>query len=107
MKKLLIASVMMAASHATYAVENKTTAKTDEFAKATQLYEAQNYSAAYQEMQRLAALGKAQAIHNLGYMTQIGQGKMKKKLCNIIKLPQIKASANPVLLWLKAITKVS
>ena len=77
MKKLLIASVMMAASHATYAAENKTTAKTDEFAKATQLYEAQNYPAAYQEMQRLAALGKAQAIHNLGYMTQIGQGTAK------------------------------
>jgi TPR repeat protein len=37
----------------------------------------QNYSAAFQEMQRLAQTGNAQAIYNLGYMTQMGQGTAK------------------------------
>jgi TPR repeat protein len=77
MKKLLIASLILATSHSIFAADNKTTAKPDAFAKATQLYEAKNYPAAFQEMQRLAESGNAQAIYNLGYMTQTGQGTVK------------------------------
>lgn len=77
MKKLLIASLMIVASHATLAADSKASAKTDVFAKATQLYEAKNYPAAFAEMQRLAESGNAQAIYNLGYMTQNGQGTTK------------------------------
>lgn len=40
MKKLLIASLMIIASHSTLAADNKATNKPDVFAKATQLYEA-------------------------------------------------------------------
>ena len=54
--------------------DKKTTAKNDVFAKATQLYEAKDFSGAFQEMQRIANTGNAQAIYNLGYMHQVGQG---------------------------------
>ena len=78
MKKLLIASLIMIASHSVFAADNKTSAAPpDVFAKATQLYEAKNYPEAFQEMQRLANTGNAQAIYNVGYMTQIGQGTVK------------------------------
>ena len=79
MKKLLIAGVMSIASHAIFAAEpiNNKMPQADIFAKATQLYEAKNYSAAFQEMQRLAHTGNAQAIYNLGYMTHFGQGTTK------------------------------
>lgn len=77
MKKLLIASLILAASHSTFAADKKTTAKNDVFAKATQLYEAKDFSAAFQEMQRIANTGNAQAIYNVGAMTQQGQGTIK------------------------------
>ena len=66
MKKLLIASLILATSHSTFAADSKVTAKPDAFAQATKLYEAKNYPAAFQEMQRLADTGNAQAIYNLG-----------------------------------------
>jgi TPR repeat protein len=79
MKKLLIASLITLASHTTFAADNKVTStKADPlFTKATQLYEAKDYAAAYQEMQRLANTGNTQAVHNLGYMTEHGQGTVK------------------------------
>jgi TPR repeat protein len=79
MKKLLIASLITLVSHAAFAADSKTsTTQSDPlFTKATQLYEAQEYPAAFQEMQRLANSGNKQAIYNLGYMTQLGQGTAK------------------------------
>lgn len=77
MKKLLIASLIIAASHTGFAADTKATPQTDVFAKATQLYEEKNYQAAFQEIQRLANLGNAQAIYNLGSMTQQGLGTNK------------------------------
>ncbi|WP_111856194.1 tetratricopeptide repeat protein [Acinetobacter oleivorans] len=78
MKKLLIASLITLSSASIFAADSTTTAaKTDVFKQAEQLYAAKNYSAAFQEMQRLAQTGNAQAIYNLGYMTQMGQGTAK------------------------------
>jgi len=78
MKKLLIASLITLSSTSVFAADNTTTAaKTDAFKQAEQLYAAKNYPAAFQEMQRLAQTGNAQAIYNLGYMTQMGQGTAK------------------------------
>lgn len=79
MKKLLIASLITIASHAAFAADHQAiTNKADPlFGKATQLYDAKNYPAAFQEMQRLADTGNKQAIYNLGYMTQLGQGTVK------------------------------
>ena len=107
MKKLLIANLIMVASHSVFAADNKTSAAPDVFAKATQLYEAKNYPEAFQEMQRLANTGNAQAIYNVGYMTQIGQGTVKdeKKLCNIIRMPPTKDLVRPALSWHKPIIK--
>jgi len=76
MKKLLIASLITLASHTAFAADSKNAA-TDVFAKATQLYEAKDYNAAFQEMHRLADTGNTQAIYNLGYMHQMGQGTSK------------------------------
>ena len=39
MKKLLIASLILATSHSTFAADSKVTAKPDTFAQATKLYE--------------------------------------------------------------------
>ena len=107
MKKLLIASLMMIASHSIFAADNKTTAAPNLFAKATQLYEAKNYTEAFQEMQHLANTGNPQAIYNVGYMTQIGQGTVKdeKKLCNIIRMPLTRGLARPALSWHKPTIK--
>ncbi|WDZ50625.1 tetratricopeptide repeat protein [Acinetobacter vivianii] len=79
MKKLLIASLITLAIHTAFAADNKAPpTKSDPlFTKATQLYETKDYAAAYQEMQRLANTGNMQAIHNLGYMTEHGQGTVK------------------------------
>jgi TPR repeat protein len=74
MKKLLIASLITLASHSVFAVEKTAAEKNSIFAKATQLYEAKNYPAAWQELQRIADTGNAQAIYNLGTMTQEGKG---------------------------------
>ncbi len=51
-------------------------AKNDVFKQAEQLYAAKNYPAAFQEVQRLAQTGNAQAIYNLGYDAN-GQGTAK------------------------------
>ncbi|MDH0030589.1 MULTISPECIES: tetratricopeptide repeat protein [unclassified Acinetobacter] len=78
MKKLLIASLIMVASHSVFAADNKTaTTAPDVFAKANQLYESKNYAAAFQEIQKIASTGNAQAIYNLGSMTQQGLGTAK------------------------------
>lgn len=72
MKKLLIAGLITLASSSLFAADAN-----DAFKQAEQLYASKNYPAAFQEMQRLAQSGNAQAIYNLGYMTQMGQGTAK------------------------------
>lgn len=75
MKKLLLASLITLASHSTFAAEQKHADVV--FAKANQLYSAKDYAAAFAELQRIAATGNAQAIYNLGSMTQHGLGTAK------------------------------
>lgn len=79
MKKLLIASLITLASQLSFAADQngKTNNADVIFAKATQLYEAKNYPAAFQEIQRIAETGNPQAIYNLGSMTQQGLGTTK------------------------------
>lgn len=75
MKKLLIASLIAITCNSVFAA-GKGNADVI-FSKANQLYEAKNYTAAFQEIQRIAASGNAQAIYNLGSMTQQGLGTAK------------------------------
>lgn len=75
MKKLLIASLIAITCNSVFAAEKGNADVI--FSKANQLYEAKNYTAAFQEIQRIAASGNAQAIYNLGSMTQQGLGTAK------------------------------
>ncbi len=75
MKKLLIASLIAITCNSVFAAEKGNADVI--FSKANQLYEAKNYTAAFQEIQRIAASGNAQAIYNLGSMTQQGLGTSK------------------------------
>ncbi len=75
MKKLLLVG-LIALSSTTFAAEtaSQTSTANNPFAKAEQLYKDKNYNAAYQEMDRLAKTGNAQAIYNQGFMSELGQG---------------------------------
>ncbi|MCE6004625.1 sel1 repeat family protein [Acinetobacter junii] len=75
MKKLLIASLIAITCNSVFAAEKGNADVI--FSKANQLYEAKNYTAAFQEIQQIAASGNAQAIYNLGSMTQQGLGTSK------------------------------
>ena len=65
----------MIASHSGFAEE--TTNPDVVFAKTDQFYQSGNYKEAFQELQRIAATGNAQAIYNLGSMTMQGKGTPK------------------------------
>lgn len=48
-----------------------------QFVKAQQLLTAKDYKGAYQEFDRIAKTGDAQALYNLGLLTEFGQGTAK------------------------------
>lgn len=71
MKKILCGALLaLASSVAISATPNVG----PEFTKVQELIKAQNFSAAYQELDRLSKTGNAQATYNLAYLTQSGQG---------------------------------
>ncbi|QIO08069.1 tetratricopeptide repeat protein [Acinetobacter lanii] len=71
MKKLLCGALLTVASSFTFAA----TPNVDpQFEKVQQLVAAKNFTAAYQELERLSKAGSAQATYNLAYLTQAGQG---------------------------------
>ncbi len=49
------------------------------FAKIEQLMQANKVKDAFQELEKLAKAGNAQALYNLGYLTQTGQGTAKNE----------------------------
>lgn len=76
MKKIILAALL--AFSAQYAVAN-TNQSTDTqihpaFAQAESLIKANNYKAAFDLLKKLADEGNAQAIYNVAYLTQTGQG---------------------------------
>ena len=73
MKKILLASILSFAAFSTFAETGTDPA----FAKVEQLMKSKNYNAAYQELDKLAKTGNAQALYNLAYLTQMGQGTAK------------------------------
>ena len=76
MKKIILAALL--ACSAQYASANSTPTSEPElhpaFAQAESLIKANNYKAAYDLLNKLADEGNAQAIYNVGYLTQTGQG---------------------------------
>ena len=76
MKKIILASIIALSSQFTLA-EIDTKSIDPEFAKIEALVKAKNMAGAYQALEKLAKQGNAQALYNLGYLTQSGQGTAK------------------------------
>ncbi|ANF82403.1 hypothetical protein A3K93_09480 [Acinetobacter sp. NCu2D-2] len=79
MKKILLAALVAVSTQFTFAnTAPASTQKVDpEFAKIEQLVNQKNFKGAYNALSALANKGNAQAIYNLGYLTQTGQGTKK------------------------------
>ncbi len=76
MKKIIIAALLAASTQITLAAP----ADVDpQFAKIEQLVTQKNFKGAYDALDKLAQQGNAQAIYNLGYLTQTGQGTAKNE----------------------------
>lgn len=76
MKKILLATLITLSAQ--FAVANTQTQTIDpEFEKIESMVQAKNYSGAYQALDKLTKQGNAQAIYNLAYLTQSGQGTAK------------------------------
>ncbi|AOA57512.1 tetratricopeptide repeat protein [Acinetobacter larvae] len=75
MKKSLLLAILLFASHSIYAASNTQPQHIDPaLAKAQQLIKAQDYHAAYQELEGLSEQGNAQATYNLAYLNETGKG---------------------------------
>lgn len=95
MKKILLASLITLAAQFASA-DMATTSVDPEFAKIEALVKAQNMPAAYQALDKLAKTGNAQAIYNLAYLTQTGQGTAKDEKKAIQLYEQASAKGYPV-----------
>ena len=73
MKKILLASLIALSSHAAFA-DTKAPAVDPTFQKIETLVQAKDFKNAYKELDKLAQTGNPQALYNLGYLTQTGQG---------------------------------
>lgn len=76
MKKVLLAA-LIALSSQFAAADAKTQNADPEFEKIESMVKANNMTGAYQALDKLAKQGNAQAIYNLAYLTQTGQGTAK------------------------------
>lgn len=71
MKKILCGALLTVASSITFAAPPAVDPK---FEKVEELIKAQNFTGAYQELEKLSKAGNAQATYNLGFLTQAGKG---------------------------------
>lgn len=76
MKRILIASLLALSTFSAFAAPEQSGID-PAFAKVQQYLQQKNYTAAYKELDSLAKAGNAQAMYNLGFMTQMGQGTTK------------------------------
>lgn len=77
MKKILLATLLSLSAATIFAADAPKSNIDPAFAKAQELIQAKNFTAAYQELDKLAKTGNGQAMYNLGYLTQTGQGTAK------------------------------
>lgn len=73
MKKILL-SALLSISCATAFAAPQAAPVDPKFAKIEQLIQKKDYNAAYKELEILAKTGDAQALYNLAFLTQAGQG---------------------------------
>jgi TPR repeat protein len=80
MKKIIFAAMLAVSSQ--YALANANTkaeAVDPQFAKVETLVKANDFKGAHTLLNELAQKGNAQALYNLGYLTQTGQGTVKNE----------------------------
>lgn len=78
MKKLVLASLIALSSQLALAASTPDTIN-PEFAKIEEMVKANNMTGAYQALEKLAKSGNPQAMYNLAYLTQTGQGTAKNE----------------------------
>ena len=76
-KKILLASLIAVTS--TFSMAAPSSDKNPAFEQIEQLIKANDYTTAYQQLQKLAQEGNPQALYNLGYLTQVGKGVTKNE----------------------------
>ena len=78
MKKIVLASLIALSSQLALAASTQDTIN-PEFAKIEEMVKANNMAGAYQALEKLAKSGNPQAMYNLAYLTQTGQGTTKNE----------------------------
>ena len=78
MKKIVLASLIALSSQLALAATTQETIN-PEFAKIEEMVKANNMAGAYQALEKLAKSGNPQAMYNLAYLTQTGQGTAKNE----------------------------
>ena len=78
MKKIVLASLIALSSQLALAATTQDTVN-PEFAKIEEMVKANNMAGAYQALEKLAKSGNPQAMYNLAYLTQTGQGTAKNE----------------------------
>lgn len=95
MKKLVLAAVL--ALSAQFALANTVKDQVDpQFQKVEAMVKANNFKGAYDALNQLASQGNAQALYNLGYLTQTGQGTTKDEKKAIQLYEQAASKGYPV-----------
>lgn len=96
MKKILCAGLIALSSQFALAAEAPAAGVDPEFAKIETMVKANNMTGAYQALDKLAKQGNAQAMYNLAYLTQSGQGTAKNEKKAIELYEQSAAKGYPV-----------
>ena len=78
MKKIVLASLIALSSQLALTASTQDTIN-PEFAKIEEMVKANNMAGAYQALEKLAKSGNPQAMYNLAYLTQTGQGTAKNE----------------------------
>lgn len=108
-EKIIFAAMLAVSSQ--YALANANTkaeAVDPQFAKVEALVKANDFKGAHTLLNELAQKGNAQALYNLGYLTQTGQGtaKNEKKRYNCMNSQQAKATRLPTMSSVKIMQAV-
>ena len=94
MKKLIIAAILAMSTQ--FVLANTSTQVDPQFTKIEEMVKANNFKGAYEALNKLASQGNAQAIYNLGYLTQTGQGTAKDEKKAIQLYEQAASKGYPV-----------
>ena len=95
MKKIILASLIAISTQFAFA-ENKAPTTDPAFTEVEAMVKANNMTGAYQALEKLGKAGNAQALYNLGYLTQTGQGAPKDEKKAIQLYEQSASKGYPV-----------